>query len=357
MTTVAVTGVGGVLGRRLVETLDVRDDVRRIVGLDVRPPAGLSSPKLAFRFADVREPELEEILSGCDVVVHLAFLFDPSRDEAQMHAVNVDGTRAVLRAAAKAGVTKLVYVSSGMVYGAHADNDLPLTEDSPLRANPHFSYVEHKLEVEEWLWPWAEQHPGLTVTVLRPSIMAGAGVASFVTRLLEAPRFPVVKGHKPPMQFAHVDDITSALVHAIDRDLPGAYNVTSEGWISFDEVTALLDRRVLELPEEVAFSSAERLWELGVGVAPPGQLHYLMHPWVLSVERLKATGWQPRRSNRDALAELIADHADWVSVPGVRVRRSMLRGGSVAVAGVALAAGLVLLRLRRRAAARDANPS
>lgn len=347
MTTVAVTGVGGVLGRRLVEALDDRDDVRRIMGLDVRAPSGLSSPKVAFRLADVREPELEEILAGCDVVVHLAFLFDPSRDEAQMHEVNVEGTRSVFRAAAGAGVGKIVYVSSGMVYGAHPDNDLPLTEDSPLRANPHFTYVEHKLEVEEWLWPWAEQHSGLTMTVLRPSIMAGAGVASFMTRLLEAPRFPVVKGHRPPMQFAHVDDITSALVRAIDLDLPGAFNVTSEGWLSFDEVTALLDRGVIELPEEVAFSTAERLWELGVGFAPPGQLHYLMHPWVLAVDRLKATGWRPRHSNRDALAELLAAHADWVSVPGLRVRRSLLRGGTAA-AGLALAAALVGLTLRRR---------
>ena len=348
MTTVAVTGVGGVLGRRLVESLDADRDVTRIVGLDVRAPEGLSSPKLAFRVADVREGDYEEVLRGCDTLVHLAFQFDPSRDEAEMHAVNVEGTRAVVAAAARAGVRKVVYVSSGMVYGAHPDNDLPLTEDSPLRANLQFGYAEHKLEVEEWLWPWAREHPDVTLTVLRPSIMAGAGIANFITRQLEAPRFPAVKGHKPPMQFVHVDDVTAALVHALEHDLPGAYNVTSDGWLSFDEVTALLDRPVLQLPEEVAFSTAERLWELGVGFAPPGQLHYLMHPWVLSVDKLRETGWRPRYSNRDALAELLADHADWISVPGLRVRRSMLRG-VVAVAGLALALGLVALRLRRRA--------
>ena len=354
VTTVAVTGVGGVLGRRLVEALDRRTDVDRIVGLDVRAPEGLSSPKLGFRVADVRDGDLGDVLHGCDVVVHLAFQFEPTRDEAEMHTINVAGTRAVLEAAARAGSRKLVYVSSGMVYGAHPDNDLPLTEDSPLRANLQFSYAEHKLEVEEWLWPWADKQPEMTVTVLRPSIMAGPGIANFITRQLEAPRFPVVKGHRPPMQFAHVDDVASAVIHALDHDLPGAYNVASEGWLSFDEVTALLDRRVLELPEEVAFSTAERLWDLGLGFAPPGQLHYLMHPWVLSVDKLKATGWRPRYSNRDALAELLADHADWISVPGVRVRRSMVRGGAAA-AGFALAAALILFRLRRRAASESSE--
>lgn len=346
MTTVAVTGVGGAVGRRLVAALDQHDEVERIVGLDVRAPAGLASPKLAFRAADVRDAALVELLDGADVVVHLAREHDPTQDSSARHATNVEGTRAVARAAASAGAGKLVHLSSALVYGAHPDNDLPLTESSPLRANPHFDDAEHGLEIEEWLLPWAESQPDLTLTVLRPSVVAGAGAEGALSRLLEAPRFPVIKGHKPPMQFTHIDDVAAALVHVIERELPGAYNVSSEGWLSFDEVTALLDRRLLELPEEVAFSSTERLWELGLGYAPPGQLHYLMHPWVLSVDKLLATGWRPRHSNRDALAALVAEHADWLRVPGVRVRRSMLRG-SVAVGGGLLAAALLLLRVWR----------
>jgi nucleoside-diphosphate-sugar epimerase len=347
VTTVAVTGVGGLVGRRLVDELDRRDDVERIIGLDVRAPEGLATPKLTFRVADVRDPGLGEALRGADVLVHLAFQMDPLRDEAAMRSVNVEGTRNAFEAAAAAGVGKLVYVSSGVAYGAHPDNDLPLTEDSPLRANPRFSYAEHKLEVEEWLWPWAQAHPEVTVTVLRPSIIAGPGVENFMTRQMEAPRLTTIKGHKPPMQFVHVDDVASALAHVVDRDLPGAYNVTSEGWLSFDEITAIFDRKLLEIPEEVAFSTAQRMWELGLGHAPEGQVHYLMHPWVMSVDKLMATGWRPRYSNRDALAHLVEEHADWLSLPGLRVRRSMLRGG-VAAAGAGLAAMLLLARVRRR---------
>jgi nucleoside-diphosphate-sugar epimerase len=349
MATVAVTGVGGLIGRRLVAELDRDDEVDRIVGIDVRAPEGLTSPKLAFAVGDVRDPGIVESLQGADVVVHLAFQMDPSHDEGLMHAVNVVGTRTVAEAALKAGVRKLVYVSSGVAYGAHPDNDFPLTEDSPLRANGPFSYAEHKAEVEEWLWPWDAAHPELLVTVLRPSIVAGPGVQNFMTRQLEAPRFTTVKGHKPPMQFAHVDDVASALAHVIAHDLTGAYNVTSEGWLSFDEVTALMERKIVEVPEEVAFSLAERLWDLGIGEAPPGQVHYLMHPWVMSVEKLVATGWRPKHSNRDALIETVREHADWVALAGVRVRRSMLRGGA-AVLGAGVAALLLLARVRRRTA-------
>jgi nucleoside-diphosphate-sugar epimerase len=352
MATVAVTGVGGLVGRRLVAELDRDDAVDRIVGIDVRAPEGLTSPKLAFTVGDVRDPGIAEALDGVDALVHLAFQMDPSHDEAMMHDINVVGTRTVAEAAVRAGVRKFVYVSSGVAYGAHPDNDFPLTEDSPLRANAHFNYAEHKLEVEEWLWPFDAAHPELLMTVLRPSIVAGPGVQNFISRQLEAPRFTAVKGHKPPMQFAHVDDVATALAHVVARDLPGAYNVTSEGWLSFDEVTALLDRKVVEVPEEVAFSLAERLWDLGIGEAPPGQVHYLMHPWVLSVDKLVATGWRPKHSNRDALTETVQEHADWLAIAGVRVRRSMLRGGA-AIAGAGIAGLLVLARVRRRAKGAD----
>lgn len=347
MVTVAITGVGGLIGRRLVRELDLRASVERIVGLDVVAPAGLASDKLQLRHADVREPALAELLDGVDVLVHLAFQFDPIADEALMRAVNVDGTRNVFEAAAGAGVAKVVYASSSVVYGAHPDNDFPLTEDSPVRANPDFSYAEHKAELEQWLADWVPAHPELVVTVLRPAIVAGPGVQNFITRLMEAPRFTAVAGHKPPLQFAHVDDVAAALAHAVDRDLPGAYNVASEGWLSFDEVTAIGGRKVAWVPEEVAFAAAERLWRLGLGESPPGFLHYVMHPWVLSVDKLTATGWQPKRSNRDALAELVEEHRGWVSFGRVRASRARVKaatGAAAAVAALLVAAG----RRRRR---------
>lgn len=351
MVAVAITGVGGLIGRRLVAELDGDPQVDRILGLDIALPEGLTASNLELREADVRDPDLAAKLAGIDVVVHAAFQLDPLKDEATMRDVNVAGTQNVCRAALSAGVGKVIYISSGVAYGAHPDNDVPLTEDSPLRANPDFNYAEHKLEVEQWLSPWAAEHPEVVVTVLRPSIVAGPGVQNFISRQLEMPRYPAVRGHRPPMQFTHVDDVASALAHAVRNDLPGAYNVASEGWLSFDEITAIAGRRPLEIPEEVAFQAAERMWRLGIGEAPPGQVHYIMHPWVLSVDRLVDTGWRPKHSNRDAFAELVDEHRDWIAVGGVRTHRSTLRNLLVGL-GVGLVA-LGTLRRRRRGARRD----
>ncbi len=346
---VAITGVGGLVGRHLVARLEVDEEVGRVVGLDVAEPTGLSpSSRLDLRIADVRDAGLYRHFEGCDVVVHLAFVMDQLPDLAAMHAINVGGTRNVFEAAVEAGVGRIVYTSSGTVYGAHPDNDFPLTEDSPLRGNPGFPYVEHKLEVERWLWSWAREHNDVEVAVLRPGIVAGTNVNnSWVRQLLEFPRYIAVKGYRPPWQFSHVDDVAAALEHAVRGGVRGAYNVACEGWLSFEEMLDLTHQKPLELPEEVAYPVADRLWRFGFAEGPPGALPYLMHPWVMSVERLHETGWRPRHTNREALRELHEDHKGYMIVRrGRRVRKRDLRIGAGLIGG--LLAGLALRKLVHR---------
>ncbi|HSK23565.1 MAG TPA: NAD-dependent epimerase/dehydratase family protein [Egicoccus sp.] len=334
MTTVAITGVGGFIGRGLADALDDHGGVEKVVGVDVVAPRRLNASKLVFRQADVRDRDLATVFTGVDVVVHLAFRLDPMHDEPTMHEINVEGTKRVFEAAASAGVGRVVYVSSVAAYGAHADNDVPLTEDSPIRATPEFNYSQHKAEIEHWLVGWQAEHPDVRVTVLRPAVVLGPGVQNFVTRVFESPRVTLVRGHKPPLQFVHLDDIVSALVHVLDHDLDGVYNVTAEGWLSMDEVTAIVGRRTVAVPEEVAFSVAERLWKLGIGEQPPGLVSHFMHPWVASPAKLLATGWQPRHSNRDALAEMVREHGRYVSLVGLRAERRTVRSASLAAIGV-----------------------
>jgi nucleoside-diphosphate-sugar epimerase len=348
VTTIAITGVGGLIGRQLVAALDDRDDVERIVGIDVRAPQGLTSPRLVFRELDIRGAELVDALHGVDVLVHLAFQMDPHRDESVMRSINLDGTRNVFEAALRAGVGHVVYPSSVAVYGAHPDNDFPLTERSRLRPTPGMPYSEHKWEVEHWLLPWLEEHSELPVAVLRVAMVLGTGVENFMTRTFELPRFPLVRGHKPPLQFVHVDDVIGAILHTVEQRLTGVYNVCAEGWLSYDEVMAIVGRRPLEVPEEVAFSTADRAWAFHVSDIPSGVVAHTMHPWVMSADALIATGWRPRRTNRDAVAEAARDHAPYVSLGRGRVRRSTVRWAGLLGAAGTVTGALAALRGRRR---------
>lgn len=344
--TIAVTGANGLIGARLVEALRARDDVTQVVALDIEVPSALA-PGVDARVVDIRDPGLAEVLAGCDELVHLAFVIRQMKDEDAMRAVNVEGTKNVLQCAVQAGIRRIVYLSSATAYGAHPDNDVPLREDAPLRGNPDLAYARHKVEVEDWLWPWAQEQDGVTVAALRPSIITGPGMDNVITRLLETPPFVTIRGHRPPIQFTHVEDVVSAIeVLLDDPSLTGPFNCASEGWLSYDEFLAIADVRHVELPLEIAHQVAHRLWAAGLSPVPPGHLHYGMHPWVVSVERLVEAGWRPKHSNRDALQEMAAEHRDHVSVGPVRVRRRDLRRGALAT--VALGIGGLVLRHRGR---------
>jgi nucleoside-diphosphate-sugar epimerase len=346
--TIAITGVSGLIGRRLVDALGARDDVDRIVGIDLVAPVGVTAPTFAFRVGDVTDPAIAEALTGADVVVHLAFRMASSRDREAMRAVNVEGTRTVVEAAHRAGVGRLVHLSSVVAYGAHPDNDVPLTEDSPLRGTPDYDYAQDKRDVEAWLWPWHAAHPELALSVLRPAAVLGPGVDNVATRLIELVRTPAVVGHRPPMQFVHVDDVVAAIVHVIDRGLDGAYNVCAEGWLPYDEVVDTIGRGMVEVPEELALTLVRGSWRAGVGELPGGVVQLLMHPWVMSAARLMATGWRPTRTNRETLAEAIVEHDDWVTLGRLRATRTVLAVAS-RVAAAAATLGVVLAVRRRRA--------
>jgi nucleoside-diphosphate-sugar epimerase len=344
---VAITGISGYLGQKLFRVLDPDPSIARIVGVDVTEPEEVST-KLEFHRLDVRDAELAKALHGADVVVHLAYAMDPMRDEAQMRDVNVAGTRNVLDAVSVAGVPRVVYVSSAVVYGAHADNELPLTERSPLRANQDFAYAAHKLETEAIVAAFAGTHPDVLVTVFRPATVFGPNVENFLSRAFEAPRVVSVRGYRPPMQWVHEDDVTQALALAVRERIPGAYNVCADGWMAHEDVMSIVRKRPLELPEPVAFSLAERLWRTGLSGSPPGELHYLMHPWVMSNERLRALGWAPQHSNAATLSEALEAHRAWVTVGRARVRKTDLARGAAATLGAVGAVALVRRGRKRR---------
>ena len=347
MSAVAITGVGGALGRRLVSRLAGDSDIERIVGIDRRPPWGVTAVRFSFIDRDPATADLAPMLSGMDAVIHLGTMLEPVREDAEARTRQVDAARRVCEAAAAAGVPRLILTSSVLAYGPHPDNDVPLTEDHRLRGLPGFAGAEHAREVERWLEGWRADHPEVAVTVLRLALLAGPGLDTVITRAFEAPRLPAVRGHRPPLQFLHPDDAVGAVHHVLRGGLEGAYNVCADGWLSYDEVAAIVGRPPLEVPEEVAYSGAAGVYALRLGDLPPGIVALFVHPCVMSNQALTETGWHPRASNRDALAALAAEHASYVTVGRVRARWSTLWriGGAV---GAALTLGLWRLERARR---------
>jgi dihydroflavonol-4-reductase len=129
---VYVTGGGlGFIGGHVVRVLRER-------GVDVRD-----------EYVDVLDAAgLERAMEGCDAVVHLAALYSyDRRDKAALARVNIEGTRTVLAAAARAGVTRIVHTSTAGTCGPMPGR--PATEaDGPPAWELRVPYKRTKLEAE-----------------------------------------------------------------------------------------------------------------------------------------------------------------------------------------------------------------
>jgi nucleoside-diphosphate-sugar epimerase len=298
---IAVTGISGFLGQRLLPLLDASPRVDRVIGLDVRDPARRAR-KLEFHRLDVLGADLTSYVRGADAIVHLAAVVGPMNDEELFARVNVGGTRRVLDTATRAGIAKVVRPSSTAVYGAWANNPVPLTEDAPLRPSPGYLPAIVDAECERLLAEWERTQPGRHAVRLRIAPVVGAGAHSLFAAAALG-RAPVrVRGAAPPVQVVHVDDAAAALEVATNADVDGAYNVAADGWLASEDAAALLPgRRVPGMPYDVAARVLAAGWSTGLGDAPPSVLPYLANPWVVANDRLKSTGWKPRHSNDEAI--------------------------------------------------------
>ena len=331
--TVAVTGAAAGLGAAVAARLVGSEGISRVVGVDTSRG---SVAGITWRRADVRTPLPGSVLKGADVVVHLALDTAPGADAGARRQLNVEGTRNVLAAAGRA---RVVLVTSAMVYGALPQHEAPLDEPTPLVPAAEPSVVGDLLEIEAL----AAAHPG-GVTVLRPALLVGPHADSALLRLLEAPRLLALRGARTRWQLCHTDDLVAAVVVAVTRDVVGPLNVASPGWLEVDEVAAVSGRRRLELPMSVATSAAARLHRLGVVAAPADELAYLVHPWVVAVDRLLAEGWTPAHSNVEALAA----HLEAAEAAAPHLRRVDPRAAAGATLAVVATAAVVRSARRRR---------
>jgi nucleoside-diphosphate-sugar epimerase len=343
MTTVAVTGASGYLGRILLEKLGSHPAVGRVIGIDIAEPA-ITTRNLEFYRMDIRSPDLPRVLQGSSVLVHLAFAVDGG--DAETRDTNVGGTRLVIEAAVHSGVRKVVFASSTMAYGAHPDNDFPLTELSPLRPARDLPHSGHNAEAEEIVRALDATHPGLETIVLRLSPVFGPTLSGTAARLVESPYAFRVRGYDVPGQALHETDAARALLVAAMTDLVGTYNVCPDDWLPSQEVADLLGQRSVELDPDRAEQVAERLSRLRVGSVPASFMPFLMYPWVASNGKLSATGFTFEHSAMDALRAGAEARKGWVSVGDVhfRPRRIALVGGAVAAL---LLGGAVRRRAKR----------
>jgi nucleoside-diphosphate-sugar epimerase len=348
MPVVAVTGAASGIGHALTTRLAASPGLKRVVAIDGQRG---DIPGVTWRVADVRDPALAGRLAGLDVVVHADFDLTPDSDARQRRAFNVRGAQTVLTAAAAGRVGRVILVTSAMVYGARADNPVPLPEDAPLAADADSSVAGDLFEVEQLARRSPRANPGMAVTVVRPAALVGEApyeVDTLVTRHFEAPRLLTVKGCAPRWQFCHVDDLTSALEFALRGGIEGDFAVGCDGWLEQDEVEQISGLKSIEMPARLTFGTAQRLHRVGMTPAPAIDLRYVVYPWVVDCAALRTAGWRPSSGNEAVLRALLNQRKGRHAVAGRRIARKeatiTAAGATVAVIGTAA----IVRRARRR---------
>jgi len=313
---VVVTGASGNVGTSLLRALEGEAAVTSVLGLARRRPE-LELAKTTWASVDVAADDLAGHFRGADVVVHLAWLIQPSHDPFAMWRTNVVGTERVLTAASQAGVGALVCASSVGAYSP-GPKDRPVDETWPTHGITTSAYSRDKAYQERLLDLFEHDHPGVRVVRLRPALTFKRVAASEIRRFFLGPLVPgslaradaipvVPKVKRLRTQAVHTDDVGQAYRLAVVGDARGPFNLAAEPVLDADTLAGLLHARPVRVPAGLLKAGAAATWRLHLQPVSPGWLDLALQSPLLDAGRAAAElGWRPRRSAVEALQELLA---------------------------------------------------
>jgi len=322
--TVAVTGIGGFVGRHVAlallrEGYPVHGTVRALgraeeIERSIRAAGGTDAARLTFGEADLLEERgWAEAFAEVSYVVHTASPF-PARlpaNEDDLIGPARDGTLRVLRAAHAAGAKRVVLTSSvaAVIYGA---GRAPFTEDD--WTDPQSSlatpYYRSKTFAERAAWDYAADS-GLELVVINPGIVLGPvlgheiGTSVAVVRNLLKGNYPALPKFAVPV--VDVRDVADAHVQALSVAAAAGERFLIAGEaLSLADITAILRRRFPEhagrLPRFVLPN-----WLAGLAAPFDAGLRLIVRelghdPRISNEKARRVLGWQPRSAEEAVVA-------------------------------------------------------
>ena len=239
--TVLVTGATGFVGSAVLRALlDAGQAVRALVraGSDRRNLEGLDVEPVEGDLGDAAS--LARAVAGCEALYHVAAdyrLWVP--EPATIYRANVEGTRALMRAAAEAGVARIVYTSSVAVLGLHADG-APADETVPATLDDMIGpYKRSKFLAEQAVTEMAAE--GLPVVIVNPSTPIGPrDVKPTPTgrMVVEAAAGRMPAFVDTGLNLVHVDDVAAGHLLAFEHGEIGARYILGGEDMSLRDILA-----------------------------------------------------------------------------------------------------------------------
>jgi UDP-glucose 4-epimerase len=314
---VLITGLATFWGGRVAQALEADPSVDVIVGLDRYEPT-MQLERTEYVRSDESYSILARIVKAAriDTIIHTFLVVDSTMMRSRsIHEINVIGTMNLFAAASAPGSTvrNVVVKSSTLVYGASPQDPVWFSEETR-RSSPPRSMVERSLlEVESYVRDFAVDNPHVVVSMLRFSNVLGPDITTPLAKALELPVVPSILGFDPRFQFVHETDVVRAILHVLQHEAQGIYNVAGDGLLPWSEVAAICGRRTFPLPPVGMGLMSRPLRRFGIEL-PPELLDLLRHGRGVDNRRLKRAGFDYRYTSAGTVADF---------VEAMRIRRTV----------------------------------
>ncbi len=214
-----VTGGTGFIGRVVVRKLLARGYRVTALARSESGAAGLRDMGAAVVRGDVTDREsMRAGMNGCDVVFHIAAVYDFSpAGMAQSEAVNVGGTENVLGLAFELGVPRIIYTSTVAVFG---DTRGELPDETYYAGGPFLTEYDRTKWLAHYEVAEALIAQGAPIIIVLPGGVYGPGDTSWLAdmmRLYHRGLLPILPGPESVITFAYVDDVAEGHILAAEK--------------------------------------------------------------------------------------------------------------------------------------------
>jgi len=246
-----VTGATGFVGAAVAQALERAGWSVRVL---VRPSSDRTNlARLAAEqvLGDLREPaSLEAALAGCEALFHVAADYRlGARDPQELYRSNVEGTRAVLEAAQRAGVRRVIYTSSVATVGIPADGT-PGDESTRVSLAAMIGHYKRSKFLAEQV-AFEAARAGCPVVIVNPSTPVGAGDVKPTPTgrmVLDAAAGRMPAYVDTGLNIVHVEDVAAGHLLAHERGRIGERYILGGEDMTLAQILGLIAARMGHRP-------------------------------------------------------------------------------------------------------------